>query len=307
MTAEAPASIPSPRQLAVQRRRESLRRFVADFRTHRAGMAGLAILLVFVTMALVAPLLFPGESLDITKNLSNPVWSPPSRTFWLGTDSNGISVLAQIFWGARVSLAVGFAATAMAVVIGTLVGIASGHYRSGFGLALERFTDWFLVIPFVPLAIVIITLRGGGLLTTIVIIGVTSWAGTARLVRAQTLSVEGRPYLERARVLGTGDWLQMTRHILPNVFPLVLANATLTVSIAILTETTLAFLGLGDPARVSWGTMLDAAYNNAAIIRGAWWWVLPPGLCVVTIVLSFTLIGRTLEVIFNPQLERDRT
>jgi len=307
MTAEAPASIPSPRQLAVQRRRESLRRFVADFRTHRSGMAGLAILLVFVTMALVAPLLFPGESLDITKNLSNPVWSPPSRTFWLGTDSNGISVLAQIFWGARVSLAVGFAATAMAVVIGTLVGIASGHYRSGLGLALERFTDWFLVIPFVPLAIVIITLRGGGLLTTIVIIGVTSWAGTARLVRAQTLSVEGRPYLERARVLGTGDWLQMTRHILPNVFPLVLANATLTVSIAILTETTLAFLGLGDPARVSWGTMLDAAYNNAAIIRGAWWWVLPPGLCVVTIVLSFTLIGRTLEVIFNPQLERDRT
>jgi peptide/nickel transport system permease protein len=307
VTAEAAAAIPSPRQLAVQRRRESLRRFVADFRTHGSGMAGIAILLVFVTMAVVAPLLFPSETLDITKNLSNPVWSPPSRTFWLGTDSNGISVLAQIFWGARVSLAVGFAATAMAVIIGTLVGIASGHYRSGLGLALERFTDWFLVIPFVPLAIVIITLRGGGLLTTIVIIGVTSWAGTARLVRAQTLSVEGRPYLERARVLGTGDWLQMTRHILPNVFPLVLANATLTVSIAILTETTLAFLGLGDPARVSWGTMLDAAYNNAAIIRGAWWWVLPPGLCVVTIVLSFTLIGRTLEVIFNPQLERDRT
>jgi peptide/nickel transport system permease protein len=195
----------------------------------------------------------------------------------------------------------------MAVVIGTLVGIASGHYHGGAGLLLERFTDWFLVIPFVPLAIVIITLVGGGLLTTIIVIGVTSWAGTARLVRAQTLSLEERPYLERARVLGAGDWQQMTRHILPNVFPLVLANATLTVSIAILTETTLAFLGLGDPFHVSWGTMLDNAYSDAAILRGAWWWVLPPGICVVLIVLSFTLMGRTLEVIFNPQLERDRS
>ena len=306
-TVSSAVAVPSPRQLAWQRRRRSWSRFAHEFASHKSGMAGLFILVGFVLMALLAPLLYPSHQLDITTNLANPTWAKPSITYPLGTDSNGISVMAQIFWGARVSLLVGLCATLMAVVIGTLVGIASGHYHGGAGMLLERFTDWFLVIPFVPLAIVVITLVGGGLGTTIFVIGVTSWAGTARLVRAQTLSLEERPYLERARVLGSSNWQQMTRHILPNVFPLVLANATLTVSIAILTETTLAFLGLGDPLHVSWGTMLDNAYSDAAILRGAWWWVLPPGICVVLIVLSFTLMGRTLEVIFNPQLGRDRS
>src|SRR5690606_38863010 len=137
------------------------------------------------------------------------------------------------------------------------VGIASGHYRGFGGAALQRLTDWVLVIPFLPLAIVLATVLGGGsTLTIIVVIGVTSWAGTARLIRAQTLSVEGRPYLERSRALGSGNWHQMTRHVLPNVFPLVLANTTLTVAIAILSETTLSFLGLGDPLRPSWGATL---------------------------------------------------
>jgi peptide/nickel transport system permease protein len=202
-------------------------------------------------------------------------------------------------------LAVGLAATFVAVALGASVGIASGHYRNFVGAALERFTDWFLVIPWLPLAIVIITLLGGGLAVIIVVIGVTSWAGTARLVRAQTLSIEGRPYMERAQVLGVGNTQQMTRHVLPNVLPLILANATLTVSIAILTETTLSFLGLGDPAHPSWGTMLEDAYSASAITNGAWWWVLPPGICIVLVVLSFTLIGRALEVVFNPRLSQE--
>ncbi len=166
---------------------------------------------------------------------------------------------------------------------------------------LERLTDWFLVIPFLPLAIALATVLGSSLLNVIVVIGVTSWPGTARLVRAQTLSVEARPYLERARVLGGGHWHQMSRHVLPNVMPLVLANTTLTVAIAILSETTLSFLGLGDPFRVSWGSMLDSAFSAGAISAGAWWYLLPPGLCVVAVVLAFTLVGRALENVLDPR------
>jgi peptide/nickel transport system permease protein len=202
-------------------------------------------------------------------------------------------------------LLVGVAATVISVVIGTLFGIASGHYTNWFGALLERVTDWFLVIPFLPLAIVLATVLGASLLNVIVVIGVTSWPGTARLVRAQTLSVEGRPYLERARVLGGGNWHQMSKHVLPNVLPLVLANTTLTVAIAILSETTLTFLGLGDPLHVSWGTMLDHAFGSGAITLGAWWYLIPPGLCVVIVVLAFTLVGRALEAIVDPHLSTE--
>jgi peptide/nickel transport system permease protein len=168
---------------------------------------------------------------------------------------------------------------------------------------LERLTDWFLVIPFIPLVVVLAAVLGQrGLGVIVLVLGVTSWPGTARLVRAQTLSVEGRPYLERAKVLGDSDWQQMTRHVLPNVMPLVLANTTLTVAIVILSETTLSFLGLGDPYRDSWGTMLEHATNAGAASTGAWWYLLPPGMCVITIVLAFTLIGRALEVVLDPRL-----
>ena len=135
-----------------------------------------------------------------------------------------------------------------------------------------------------------------------VVIGVTSWPATALLIRSQTMSIKERPYLERARVLGAGRWHQMTRHVLPNVMPMVFANTTLTVAVAILTETTLSFLGLGDPTRVSWGSMLDAAFEVGAITTGAWWFIVPPGVCVVLVVLSFTLVGKALEEVLNPRL-----
>jgi peptide/nickel transport system permease protein len=188
-------------------------------------------------------------------------------------------------------------------VLGTLIGIGSGHYRNWFGGALQRLTDWFLVIPFIPLVVVLAAVLGQrGLFAIIVVLGITSWPGTARLIRAQTLSVEGRPYLERAKVLGDSDWQQMTRHVLPNVTPLVIANTTLTVAIVILSETTLSFLGLGDPYTDSWGSMLDKASDAGAASLGAWWYLLPPGISVIIVVLAFTLIGRALEVVLDPRL-----
>ena len=294
-----PATVLTPRAIRWARRRTSLSGFWAAYRRQRSGLAGLAVLGVFVVLALAAPLLFSADELEVTK-ATGEVLAPPGNGFPLGTDEAGRSVLALVVWGARVSLVVGIAATVISMVIGTLVGIASGHFGGVAGGILERLTDWFLVIPFLPLAIVLATVLGSSLLNIVVVIGVTSWPGTARLVRAQTLAVESRPYLERARVLGGGHWHQMTRHVLPNVMPLVLANTTLTVAIAILSETTLAFLGLGDPFRTSWGSMLDNAFSAGAISAGAWWYLLPPGLCVVAVVLAFTLIGRAMENVLDP-------
>jgi len=286
--------------VAAQRRRAGLGRFWSDFRSDAAGMAGLGILGLFVLVAVLAPILIPEDALDVTK-ADGQRFSPPSLGYPLGTDDSGRSVLLMLAWGTRISLTVGLAATLVAMVIGTAAGILAGHFRGPGSHVLVGVTDWFLVIPFLPLAIVLATVLGPSTWNLIIVIGVTSWAGTARLIRAQTMSIEGRPYLERSRALGAGNWHQMTRHVLPNVFPLVLANTTLTVAIVILSETTLSFLGLGDPLAPSWGAILDRAFSSGAVSLGAWWYVVPPGLCVVLVVLAFTLIGRAMERILDPR------
>ena len=295
----------TPRQVAWRRRRASLARTWAEFARHRSGLLGLALLALFGLTALAAPVIADASGLQVTK-ATGGVLEPPSSSYWLGTDQNGRSVLTLLIWGSRVSLLVGLLATAISIIIGTLIGLASGHFRGFFGSVLFRLTEWFLVIPFLPLAIVLASVLGRSLLNIALVIGVTSWPGTAMLIRAQTLAIENRPYIERAKVLGSGHWRQMSRHVLPNVMPMVFANTTLTVAIAILSETTLAFLGLGDPLRVSWGSMLNEAFNTGAITTGAWWFIIPPGICVILVVLSFTLVGQALEEIFNPRL-RERS
>jgi peptide/nickel transport system permease protein len=168
-----------------------------------------------------------------------------------------------------------------------------------------RFTDWFLVVPFLPLAIVLVAVLGRGLFVIGFVIGVLTWPGTARLVRAQVLTLKERPYVERARALGASDRQIVTRHILPNVFPLIFANTILVVAIAIYTEATLSFLGLGDPFSVSWGSILESAFGEGAISLGAWWYLVPPGLCIVLVVLAFTMCGYAFDEILDPRL-RDR-
>ncbi|GAB3787875.1 ABC transporter permease [Nocardioides ungokensis] len=296
-----PATL-SARQLARRRRRESFLRSWRIFRRNRSGMLGLVILAVFAFIALAAPLLASSQGLEVTQ-ATGGVLEPPSSQYWLGTDDQGRSVLTLLIWGARISLFVGLAATVISMVIGTLIGLISGFSGGWAGAVLFRLTEWFLVIPFLPLAIVLATVLGRSLFNIVLVIGVTSWPGTALLIRSQTLSIKERAYIERARVLGAGRWHQMSRHVLPNVMPMVFANTTLTVAIAILAETTLSFLGLGDPTRVSWGSMLDDAFQVGAITTGAWWFIVPPGVCVVLVVLAFTLIGQALEEVLNPRLK----
>ena len=262
------------------------------------------MLVIFGLLALFAPLLVSPDSIDKAK-AAGDIMAGPSGAYPLGTDDSGRSVLSLLIYGARISLFVGLLATLISMILGTLIGIGSGYFRGVVGELLYRLTEWFLVIPFLPLALVLAILLGPSLLTIAFVIGVTSWPGTALLIRAQTLSILSRPYMERARVLGAGHWHQMSRHVLPNVMPMVFANTTLTVAGAILAETTLSFLGLGDPSRVSWGTMLDSAFSNGALTLGAWWFLFPPGVCVVLVVLSFTMVGQALEEVINPRL-RDR-
>jgi peptide/nickel transport system permease protein len=301
--AEAPKRRASTRQLARRRRAASLRRNWNEFRTHRSGVVGLIVLGTIIAIALLAPLIAPAEGLEVTK-ATGGVLEPPSADYPLGTDENGRSVVTLLIWGARVSLLVGIVATVISMVIGTVVGIASGFFEGWTARLLFRLTEWFLVLPFLLLAIVVASVLPRSLFNIALVIGITSWAGTALLIRSQTLSIKERPYLERARALGAGRWHQMTRHVLPNVMPMVFANTTLTVAIAILAETTLSFLGLGDPGTVSWGSMLQSAFDVGAMTTGAWWYIVPPGLCVLTVVLSFTLVGQALEEIFNPRLKK---
>ena len=207
-------------------------------------------------------------------------------------------------WGAQSSLLVGLAATAMSMFIGTIVGMAAGHFTGWVGGLLMRIIDFFLVLPSLILAIVLSSVLERGVLTIIIAIGLTSWAGTARVVRAQTLTVESRDYIKRSGVLGASHWHLLTKHVLPGVLPLVLANTTLTIGSAIIAESTLAFLGLGDPLTQSWGTVLKNATDASSASNGYWWYILIPGLAILFVVLAFTLIGRAVENILNPTLRK---
>jgi peptide/nickel transport system permease protein len=300
-----PPPIPEdPGKIAWARRRRSLQRIVRIYRKNKMGMAGLVILAFFVLVAVLAPLISAEEGLDPTCPCNGEPTQPPSLEFPFGTDDLGRSVFTLTVWGSRISLMVGLFATLISILIGSLVGIVAGYHGRWTESVLMRFTDWFLVIPFLPLAIVLASLLGRSLLIIILVIGITSWPSTARIVRAQVLSVKTRPYVERSRALGASNWHLATRHILPNVGPIIFANTVLLVAIAILSETTLAFLGLGDPLSISWGTILDSAINAAAATSGYWWWLVPPGLAIVLVVLAFTMCGYALDEILNPNLRR---
>ena len=288
--------------VAASRRRLALGRFWGSFRQERAGMAGLVVLVIAVLLALIAPL-FIDDGVTSVVSGTGENFAAPSLSEPFGTDESGRSILLMVWWGSRTSLLIGFLAALLSIVIGMVVGIAAGHFRGWIGAALMRVTDWFLVLPSLITALVLAAILGGSTATIIVAIGITTWPSTARLIRSQTLSVEARPYIERSKALGGGHWHITTRHVLPNVAPLLLASTTLEVASAIVTESTLAFLGVSSN-KTSWGTMLRASYDFGAANEGAWWYILIPGLCILAVVMAFTLVGRALEAVLNPRLRK---
>ena len=280
------------------------------------GLVGVAIIAVFTILA-IAPALFVGPLETVTTATGGRL-EPPSAEHLLGTDNLGRDVLNLTVHGARISMLIGFMATLVTIVIGALLGIVSGFVGGPVDSAIMRVTDFFLVLPTFVLALIIapivLDIIGTGeilgfrstLFVIIVVIGITSWATTARIIRSQTLSVKERAFVDRARVIGAGPWHTMRVHILPNVTGLIVANAVLIFAGAILTETTLAFIGLGDPFAPSWGQVLGASQDAGAPGLGAWWWYVSPGVCIVLVVLAFTLIGGALDDLLNPKARRRR-
>jgi peptide/nickel transport system permease protein len=265
------------------------------------GLVGAAMLLLVVLVAVLAPWLAPYDPYERVQVTPAEILTPPDAEHWLGRDDAGKDVLSLLLYGARVSLVVGFTASFMSMVIGTAVGLAAGYYGGPLGNGLMRFVDFLMVIPDLPLMLVIIAVMGRGLVNIILVIGLLGWTYTARLVRSQVLSVKERQFVLRGRSLGASHLHLIVRHIFPQVLPLVIAQAVLDVSVAILAESSLAFLGLGDPTLISWGSMLNFAFERA-VSRGAWWYLLPPGLAIVWVSLSLVLIGNTLDQIVNPRL-----
>jgi len=267
----------------------------------RLGRVGLILLGLTVLVAVVGPIAFPFDPKAVGKTAAD-ILKPPSAAHWLGTDELGRDVFRATLEGARLSLLIGLVATAISIVVGATVGIAAGYRLGLLDGVLMRITDFFLVLPALPLIIVLAALFGQSTVILVLVIGLTSWPSTARIVRSQVLSLRERQFITRIRSLGATDYRIVTSHILSNVLPLIFANTVLVIAGSILAEATLAFLGLGDPVHVSWGTMLHFAFDSGATGRGAWWYVLPPGIGIVLVVLGFVLAGHTLDRVLNPRL-----
>jgi peptide/nickel transport system permease protein len=286
--------------------------FLRQFRQRPSGVVGVGVLVLFTILA-IAPDMFAGPLQTVTTASAAHLESP-SLALPLGSDSLGRSVLNLTIWGTRISMVIGLLATIITVALGAVVGIAAGYLGGGTDVVLMRITDLFLVLPTFVLALIlaplILEIVGSDaelmgiratLIVIVVVIGITSWASTARVIRSQVLSVKERAFVDRARVIGASGPHIMRRHLLPNVVNLIIANSVLTFAGAVLTETTLAFIGLGDPFQPSWGQILNDAQVVGAPSLGAWWWVAGPATCIVLVVLAFTLVGNALDEILNPR------
>ena len=303
-----------------QRRRRTsqrLRRVATQLARRRGGLLGVAILVFFTFLALF-PTLLVGP-LQTATTAPGGRLLPPSPGYLFGTDELGRSILNLTVHGARVSMVIGLLATLVTVVVGTSVGISAGFLGGRTDTLLMRVTDFFLVIPTFVLALVlapVVTELFGSdsdilgiritLLVIVVVIGLTSWSSTARIIRSQTLSLKERAFVDRARVIGSSSRHIMQSHILTNVVDLIVANTVLVFAGAVLTETTLSFIGLGDPFQPSWGEILNNAQVAGAPGLGAWWYLLPPGASIVLVVLAFTLLGSVLDEILSPRLQGRR-
>ena len=269
--------------------------FLRRYARNRMAVLGAAILAVLAVVGAAAPLLFPGDPFS----LAGPALQPPSAAFPLGTDTLGRDVAAGIAHGARTSLLVGIGATLGAIAFGIVVGGLAGYYRGATELVLMRVTEFFQTIPSFILALLIVAILSPSVKTEILAIAAVSWPGIARLVRGEFLALGGREFVQACAGLGAGDARIVFRHLLPNCAGAIIPVGSLLVGTAILLESGLAFLGLGDPNVMSWGTVISA---GRAVLRSAWWICTFPGIAILLAVLGVNLAGDGLNEALNPRL-----
>lgn len=264
------------------------------------GRVGMAIILFFLVVALVAQFFMPPAIGSSDRRMT------PSSEHLFGTDQDGKDVFSRVAHGTAASLTIGFVAMAISMGLGTVVGLASGYWGGWRDEVIMRINDVFLSIPWLVLMIVIAAIWGSQSLGSVIaVIGLTGWSTTARIVRSQVLSLKERQFVERAKAIGSGDWHIIRRHIFPNTVPLIFANAILTIAISILSESTLSFLGLGPQNVETWGRILEDAYNEGvALIPDRSMFIIMPGICIVIVVLGFTFIGYAMDEVLNPKLRR---
>jgi peptide/nickel transport system permease protein len=267
------------------------------FRSRRL-LAGVCIVGVFAGVGIVGPFLVHNANA-----LSNHDWASPSLSHLLGTNEIGQDVFAQLVVSARASLEIGAGAGLIATAISILIGISGGYAGGIVDEALSLLTNVVLVIPTLPLVILVLAyVKSNSLLPLILIIALTSWAASARVLRAQTLSVRNREYVLAARVSGERAFRVILVEILPNELPVIVSNLIFAMIFAILTQAGLAFIGLGNPTTLTWGNMLNIAYNDEALSFGAWWWFIPPGACIALLGMGLALINFGLDEVLNPRL-----
>ena len=269
------------------------------FRRNRMAMAGLAIMVVLYVLTLLAPLISPYDP-NLQGDILSTQYLPPSLEHWMGTDKFGRDVLSRVLYGARISLTIGFIAVGISITLGTLIGAVAGYFGGWVDGVLMRLTDMMLAFPRLVLLIVVIALFDTSIWLVVVVLGLTGWMGTARIVRGEVLSLREREFVQAARALGMGDGRIILRHIVPNTLAPVIVSATLGIGQTILTEASLSFLGLGvRPPTPSWGTMIA---DGRDAITLAWWISTFPGLAIVFTVIAFNVLGDGLRDALDPRM-----
>ena len=268
------------------------------------ALTGLVIYLAFILVAVFADVIAPFDPTEIlfTPSMQLAASLPPDAAHPLGTTNLGRDVFSQLVLGTRPSLVVGFMAAAAVAVIGTLAGLFAGYFGGWVDRLLMRLADVMLGMPFLPFVIVLAALLGPSLQNVVLAVAVLLWPNAARVIRSQVLVLAGRGYVEAARVGGAGELRIMLLHVAPAVLPLSFLYGSIAVGWAILTQASIAFLGFGDSNMISWGTMLQDAYASQALSRAQYFWFVPPGICIVLVVLAGFLISRGYEDLLFPKL-----